>query len=45
MTQTAVLQRGSEQTSEKNAIRPFHVRCSGSGTHRIAQAHQRDKVA
>jgi hypothetical protein len=25
MTQTAVLQRGSEQTSDKNAIRSFHV--------------------
>src|ERR1700722_2627908 len=25
MTQTAVLQRGSEQTSEQNAIRPFQV--------------------
>jgi hypothetical protein len=25
MTQTAILQRGSEQTSNKDAIRPFQV--------------------
>ena len=34
-----------ELTVDKNAIRPFHVECSGKGTHRIAQAHQCDKVA
>ncbi len=37
--------RVSEQTSEQNAVRPFQVKCSGSGTHRIAQARQRDQVA
>ena len=28
-----------EQATDKNAIRPFHVNFSGSGTYRIAQAH------
>ena len=30
---------------EATAIRPFQCECSGSGTYRIAQAHQRDQVA
>ena len=45
MTQTSATQQGSEQADDKNAIRPFQCECSGSGTYRIAQAHQRDKVA
>ena len=36
----------TEQTgSDKTAIRPFQRGCSGSGTDRIAPAHQRDPVA
>ena len=34
-----------EQATDKNAICPFRVNCSGSGTYRIAPAHQRHKVA
>ena len=30
---------------ESTAIRPFQCECAGGGTDRIAQAHQRDKVA
>jgi hypothetical protein len=45
MTQTAVTQRASEQASDKNTIRPFSSECSRRATHRIVQAHQRDKVA
>jgi hypothetical protein len=44
MAQTSATQRGGVQAADKNAIRPFHV-ISGSGTYRIAEAHQRNKVA
>ena len=45
MTQSSATQRDSEQATDKTTIRPFQVNCSRSGTYRIAQAHQRDKVA
>ena len=45
MTQTSVTQRDSKQASDKNAIRPFHVNVPEAELDRIAQAHQRDKVA
>ena len=44
MTPSAT-QQGSEQATDKTAIRPFQCERSGSGAHRIAQAHQRDQVA
>jgi hypothetical protein len=45
MAQTTAAQRGTEQASDKNAIRPFHVNVPEAETYGIAQAHQRDKVA
>ena len=44
MTQASVTQQGSEQTGQE-CDSSVSCECSGSGTYRIAQAHQRDKVA
>ena len=46
MTAPITVQESSAPTTDNSAIRPFpEGECSGSGTYRIAQAHQQHKVA
>jgi len=45
MTQTTGTQRGSEQTGDKTAIRPFQVKVPENGTYRSAQTRKGDEVA
>ena len=45
MTEISTTKKGSKRADDKNTIRPFHVNVPEAELNRIAQAHQRDKVA
>ena len=45
MTPATVTEQRTEQTTDRDCDSPVSRRCSGGGTDRIAQAHQRDTVA